>query len=138
MVDPVGVTGLIIAILGLSQTVTQFLGDIKNASGDRIRLLCEIASVSGLLSILKDQAQQAESTDPWRTTIACLDVPRGPLEQFKVALEQLASRLAPTKGLENIGKTLTWPFQKQEVKEILNTIERLKSLFALALDNDHM
>jgi hypothetical protein len=65
-------------------------------------------------------------------------MPKGPLEQFKGALEQLASRLEPSKGVKKVGRALTWPFQTEEIKEILSTIERQKSLFDLALQNDHM
>ena len=60
------------------------------------------------------------------------------MEQFKRALEQLASRLEPSKGPKMVGKALAWPFQTEEIKEILSTIERQKSLFDLALQNDHM
>ena len=67
-----------------------------------------------------------------------LNVPTGPLEQFKIALEHLASKLAPVDGLRKVGKALAWPFQKTEIQDILNMIERQKSLFNLALQNDHM
>ncbi len=138
MGDPLSVTASIAAILQLSRKIIQYLRDLKSTSRDRDTLLCEVASVTSFLSILKDQAQQADSSDTWRTTIASLDVPRGPLEQFKAALERLASKLAPSKGLEKIVNKLIWPFQKQEALEILNIIERQKSLFALAVVNDHM
>lgn len=65
-------------------------------------------------------------------------MPKGPLEQFKAALEQLASKLASVKGLKKVEKNLIWPFQEQEVTEILSTIERQKSLFALIVINDHV
>ena len=138
MADPLGVTASIITILQLSQLVTQTLIDLTSASEDRLRLLYEVIGVSSLLSILKDHAQRVESTDKWRSTIMSLALPKGPLEQFKKALEQVAFKLVPVKGLKKIGKNLIWPFQKTEVLEILNTIERQKSLFALAVENDHM
>lgn len=89
-----------------SQIVTRYLRDPENTLRDRDTLLCEVASLSSLLSTLRDQAQQVESIDSWKTTIAWLNVSKGSLKQFKGALEQLTSRLAPGKGLEKIGKII--------------------------------
>jgi hypothetical protein len=105
MGDPLSFTASIIAIIQLSQIVTRYLRDLKSTLRDRDTLLCEVASVSSLLSLLRYQAQQVESIDSWKTTIAWLDVSKGPLKQFKEALEQLASRLAPGKGLERLGRS---------------------------------
>jgi hypothetical protein len=88
--------------------------------------------------MLKDRIQQARSGELWLSSVQSLDVPNGPLDQFRRALEQLASRLAPSKGLRKIRKALVWPFQREEIKEILSTIERQKLLFDLTLQNDHM
>jgi hypothetical protein len=46
--------------------------------------------------------------------------------------------LIPQKGLKKLSKALCWPFEKGEIKDILGTIERQKSLFSLALQNDNM
>ena len=53
-------------------------------------------------------------------------------------VEFLALKLAPAEGLKKVGKTLAWPFQEREMKEILGSTERLKTLFLLSLQNDHM
>ena len=37
-----------------------------------------------------------------------------------------------------IGKAFKWPFEKEEMSDILNTIERLKTLLSLARQNDHI
>lgn len=47
-------------------------------------------------------------------------------------------RLAPAKGPKRIISAVTWPFQKGEISELLNSVERQKTLFASALQNDHM
>jgi hypothetical protein len=41
-------------------------------------------------------------------------------------------------GLKRVENALIWPFQKEEIKGIFNTIERQKALFSLVLQNDHM
>lgn len=39
---------------------------------------------------------------------------------------------------QKIGRILAWPFKKQEAKDLLDSIERQKSLFVLALQNDNL
>jgi len=52
-------------------------------------------------------------------------------------LKRLESKLAPAKDWRKVGKAIVWPFQKEEIKEILNVIERQKTFFNLTLQNDH-
>jgi hypothetical protein len=138
MADPLSISASITALLQLTSNVVQYINSVKDASKERFRIRDEISSASFLLYMLKDCVQQAHSGEPWLSTVQSLDMPKGPLEQFKGALEQLASRLEPSKGVKRVGRALTWPFQTEEIKEILSTIERQKSLFDLALQNDHM
>ena len=138
MADPLCISASIIAVLQLTSTVVQYINDVKDASEERLRIRDEISSTSFLLYMLKDRIQQARSGELWLSSVQSLDVPNGPLDQFRRALEQLASRLAPSKGLRKIRKALVWPFQREEIKEILSTIERQKLLFDLTLQNDHM
>lgn len=140
MGDPLSITASVIAVLQLTQQVIQYVVDAKNASDDRNRILTEITSAHSFLFLLKDKAEK--SATQWDNTLyetmRALDGPNGPLEQFKDALERLASKLRPRQGLKKLGKALSWPFEKSEIKGILDTIERQKSLFSLALQNDHM
>lgn len=62
----------------------------------------------------------------------------GPLDQCQMALKRLAAKLAPGHGIWKLGKEMAWPLQKAEIKEILDVIERQKSLFIIALNNDQM
>jgi hypothetical protein len=124
----------IITLVQFTGTVIGYINDVKGASEERKRILDELSSTHYLLFLLKDKAEAKE----WGDTIKSLAIPKGPLEQFKDALERLASKLAPAEGLKKVGRALTWPFQKDDVKYILSTIERQKSLFSLALQNDHV
>jgi hypothetical protein len=138
MADPLSISASIIAVLQLTSTVVGYLNDVKDASEERLRIRDEITSASFLLYMLRDRAEQASLGEAWLSTVRSLSVPKGPLEQFKRALEQLAARLAPVNKLRKFGKALKWPFQREEIKDILSTIERQKSLFDLALQNDHV
>lgn len=135
--DPLSITASITALLGLTSTVITYLNDIRGASEDRGRILSEIASVNSIIFILQDLADQ--QNDTWSSTFQSLNLPKGPLDQFRMALERLASKLAPSATpLKMLGNAMAWPFQKGEIKEILGSIERQKALLTLARQNDHM
>lgn len=138
MADPLSIAASIIAVLQVSQTVVNYLDHVRGASDDRHRILLEISHVNGLLFSLKDLVERSPWEDAWATTVASLDVPNGPLAQFKSALEHLGAKLAPVTGMKKARNTLSWPFQKGEVVDLLRTIERQKSLFCLVLTKDHM
>ena len=129
----------ITTLLRLTSTVITYLNDVRGASEDRGRILSEIASVNSIFYILQEQADQ--QNDTWSSTFQSLKLPEGPLAQFRMALERLASKLAPSARstrLKKLGNAMAWPFQKGEIKEILGSIERLKTLLTLARQHDHM
>lgn len=135
--DPLSISSGIVALLQLTSTVIQYLSDVRGASEGRREVLDEVRCVSGLLLALKELSDRAKWTDSWYTTIEALKVPKGPLEQFRGSIEHLKSKIGSTTSTK-IPKALVWPFQKAEIKEILQKIERQKALFVLALTNDHV
>jgi len=138
MMDPLSISASIIAVLQLGATVVGYLSNVPGASRDRQNILLEVCSARGILISLKDLGEKVQWTNSWTLTVKSLSIPDGPLDQFKRALERLALKLAPAEGWRKAGRTFAWPFQKEEVKEILSTIGRQKTLFSLALQNDHM
>jgi hypothetical protein len=138
MADPVSISASIITILELSKRVLNYLNGVKGASDDRRRLLSEVASISGLLYHLKDRAEQTQRSYSLLKTLQSLEGPKGPLESLDLTLKTLESKLTPAEGWKTVKRAIDWPFQKEEIKEILQRIERYKSLFSLALQNDHL
>lgn len=136
--DPLSVSSSIIAVLQLTATVVQYLNSVKGAPKDRQKLLLELSSINGMLFLLQDQAEEAKEGDSWSSTLQSLNLPDGPLAQFKASLEALTMKLAPVDGWKKLGKAFTWPFDKDEIYHILNAIERQKALFNLARQNDHI
>jgi hypothetical protein len=132
-----------IAAIQLTENVWQALSDAdaKGASTLCHRILVEIGNISGLLSRIESLVDEAESGEGWLATVRPLGAPNGPLAQFKLALEQVASlatQIEPTSRLKRAGGRFAWPFKKCEVMDILCTFERQKTLFVLALQNYHM
>ncbi|KAL8838546.1 MAG: hypothetical protein Q9170_002088 [Blastenia crenularia] len=136
MADPLSASSGIITILDLASSVVQYLKAVKDASDDRRKLILEIGSITGFLYLLKDSAE-ASSAPATSTTLQSLCIPQGPLAQFETALNKIASKLRPTHGsFRRTGRALLWPFQKSEIADILYRIERQKTMFGLALQND--
>jgi hypothetical protein len=135
MADPLSV---IITILQLTGCVVKYLSDLRDASTACNRILVEISSIAGFLSTLKRLVDEAESGEVWLATVASLNEPNGPLAQFESALTRVRTRLEPVVGLRRAGRAIVWPFSKGEVTDILNTIERQKTIFILAMEDDHM
>jgi hypothetical protein len=138
MIDPVTVADGVSIAVEFTATVMGYINDVKCASEDRKNLLHELTSTHYLLYRIKDQANQAHWDDKLSETMKWLGTPKGPLEQFKGALEKLASKLKPAEGLKKAGKALTWYFDKKAINEILQTIQRQKLLFELVVQCDHM
>ncbi|KAL8638995.1 MAG: hypothetical protein Q9228_003911, partial [Teloschistes exilis] len=136
--DPLSVSASIVALLQLTSTVISCLGDIKNGPEELKRIRLEVSSVLSILYMLQDQADQAKQGDVFASTLGSLNVPNGPFQQLRATLERLASKLTPGKGWRKIGSAFQWPLEKEEIREILATIERLKTLFSLARQNDHI
>ena len=137
--DPLSISASFIALLQLSGKVIGYLSDVKGGPKELLTIRLEICGVLPILSILQDQAEQAKNgVDLWSPTFLSLDVPNGPIQQLRGALEQLESNLAPVGGWKKVGKAFTWPFEKGEIQRILSTIERQKLLFTLARQNDHI
>jgi len=134
--DPLSFTASIAAVLQLTGTVLGYLNNVKDASKDRAKIAIEASIVYSLFTALKYRLEEAETSDPWYQGIRSLGVDNGPLDQFKAALELLASKLNPGNRFRKLGRALMWTFTKTEVADILSKIERLKTLINLALAND--
>ena len=137
--DPLSIAASITALLQVTSTLIKYANGVKGASEERRKILSELLDIKGILFCLKDEADHAKQNDQWSSTFESLSVPGGPLESFGRIVEDLSSKLAPpaTKS-KKVREVITWPFKKEEVKEILGSIERQKALFLLARQNDHM
>lgn len=138
MGDPLSITAGIIAVLQLTATAVRYLSDVKDAPKERQQILIEISCIRGFLYTIKDSAERTQPHDNQIAALRTINAPNGPLWQLKEALESLLSKLEPSHGWKKVAKALTWTLEKGDVEKLLRKIERLKGLFLLALQNDHM
>jgi len=79
------------------------------------------------LSMMKDLA---EVDDSWVKPVKVLEEKLGgPLEQLHSLLEDLPRRLSPLYGLRKMNKAVMWPFKKEQVHQILDTLQRINGVF---------
>jgi hypothetical protein len=115
-----------------------YLKDGRDASKDRTNLLIEAAAFYGLLSVLERRAAKSKSGDPWFSEVQKLSVKDGPLDQYMSALKQLDSKLTAVNRPERVGEWLDWEFDKQEIKDVFDKLERLEVFISAALAEDHL
>lgn len=136
--DPLSISASIVALLQVSSTVLGYLSDVQKGPKELQQIRLEISSVLPILLMLQDQANEPKQSDSFSTKLRSLNMPEGPLAQLHAAMQRLAIKVAPVKGLRKAKKAIKWHFEKEETHELLDTIERLKSLVNIARQNDHI
>lgn len=132
--EPIGATASIVSLLQLAGAVIKYLSILKDASKDIKALVLELCTVRGLLSTFKDLVTEDSVLHE------SLSGHNGLFSQIESSLQSLASKVEPTST--NTGHSfvqkLRWPLRKEEVKDVLSSIERQKTLLSLALQNDQV
>jgi hypothetical protein len=135
MAEAIAVAETVFTLIKYAQKTVTYIQEAKGADDERTKLRNEINVTVQVLSKLQIKAND----DEWKATMELLNVPQGPFDQFKTVLEQLESKLKPAEGkTAKLRTAIIWPLQKAKIQEVLTTIEHSKSLFTLALQNEHM
>ena len=136
--EALGAIGSIIAILGLSHKVLEYLNDVKTAPKERATCATEIKNLNILLLKLSLRLDEDDAESRWYTEVQALADKDGPLDQFKQDLELLERKTTEKNRLKKLGEALVWKLKKEEVAIIIGRIERLKTLIQTALELDHL
>ena len=136
--DPLSIAASIAGLIALTGTVVQYLSAVTEATEARGRLLLEVGAARGLLHSLKDLCELADVPPACFISLKSLCAPQGPFDQFKASLEQLGGQLAPKKGFAKVRIALNWTLDKDEVKSLMETMERQKMYFGLALQGNNL
>lgn len=134
--DPLSLSINIIAVLQLTGKLLSYLNDVQHATRDQTQLAVEASNIYSLLVSLRFRVEQSNGHEPWFTAVRNLGSENGPLDQLKAALDLLASRAESSHGIRKLGKQLLWKFEKSEMGDTLDKIERIKTLVSLALSDD--
>lgn len=136
--DPLSITLGITTLLALAKEVVFFVKEAKDASDERKKFVRETSSLNGMLNTLVDFVNEEDPSGPWLHAISELLVRNGPIDQFSLGLRQLRIKVTPASGLRKLGEALVWKQIKDDVKNLLSQLERLKTLVGIALELDHM
>ena len=134
--DPLSLSASIVAVLQITGKLLSYLNDVRNSTKDQAQLAVEASNIYGLLASLRFRVEQSNPHDPWFSAVRNLGTENGPLDQAKEALERLVTKAEPCQGIQRLGKQLMWKFEKSEMRDILDKIERIKTLVNIALTDD--
>lgn len=135
--DPVSAAASIIAIIQISAKLVAlcrgYFSEVKEAKRDIQQLRNEVITLDNILVDLRDLIDTADGTK-----LSILDTS---LKQCQSSLEELVKKLEKSEGNDNTMKkfgcrALKWPFNNNDVKKAIETIERHKNMFNLALTVD--
>ncbi|KAJ5424569.1 hypothetical protein N7445_010542 [Penicillium cf. griseofulvum] len=100
MSDPLSITAIIITVLQLAATATDYLRSIKNGAEDRVKLRDELRNTTYLLEMLRDRIEDAEDVVATLGTekpmsIKSLSGPDNALVIFQRVVEDIIAQLSP-------------------------------------------
>lgn len=132
--DPFGATASIVSLLQLAGNVIKYLNGLKHSSEDIKRLVVELCTIRGLLLTVKDLVTEESVLHE------SLHEQDGLFSQIESSLQLLVSMIggSTTNTTLKLGTKLRWPLRKDDVKDVLSSIERQKTLLSLALQSDQM
>ncbi|KAF2462657.1 uncharacterized protein BDR25DRAFT_330111 [Lindgomyces ingoldianus] len=135
--DPLSITASTIGILQLSSKVIETSTKSKIAPKDRAQCAIEASNLRYLLTMLKNRLG-GTSNEPWYKWAQELGRKDGPLDQYKLALEQLQGKITRQGGIKNIRQLLLGKFIKGEIMELMTRIARLTMIVQVALEMGHL
>ena len=134
--DPLSMTASIIAILQLTSTLTNYINNVRKATAEQAKVAVEASNLFSLLTSMRFRVEGTRSDDPWFNQVKMLGTCNGPLDQLRDTLEEMVGTISSTRKRDQIKSALMWKFTKSQVDEMLQRMERLKSLITCALAND--
>ncbi|KPI38988.1 Ankyrin-3 [Cyphellophora attinorum] len=129
------ITG-ILKVLDVFMKAGSSVKDIKHAKADHARLSSEASQLYGLLLDLQYRVEATSVDDSCLNKFKLLAQENGPIQQMQNSLEEILKQLpGPGKGERFIAKVM-WPWNKKDADEVLQRIERVKSIVHCAILGD--
>jgi hypothetical protein len=138
--DGISNAASLVTLIQLAGTVINYVTTVVDAPTQKRKLLAALIQARGLLSTLVELTDEVKDED-WSYTIQSLSARNGPLSTFQELLEHMARKLGGTPSDVRIKTALTrlrWPFNQTSFQEMISSLEKLKSHFLLAMENDHI
>lgn len=126
-----GLTAATLAVINKTLEVIQYINTAKNTFKDQEKLQREIHTVLPIVNSVRQKAQAAERDGS--------KFPKGTdaiLAQMRQALDAIDLKIEPRRRSKRLPMVLAWPYTKKDCAEILASLERLKSLMQLVLQQE--
>jgi len=150
--DPLSITSSVIAILQLSNTVykaaREYYTGVKDAPKEIKRLLKELEAFNDILIHLSDIAAKVHKNDKGsamhensqkRTSLPSVTKllePDAALHLCFAEMQQFMECVTAQKS--SMKKALKWPFQKEEVYQMIRRLNKLQTLLEIAIATDNV
>jgi len=129
--DGVSAAASIWSLLEATGAFVKYLQGIKHASKQKNELEKELSLLYSLLCTLNSLKYHSTDPESWNSAISTLGFTHGPLAQYASTLAELRKKISSK-------LSITWPFQKDDVKEMMEKMERLKAAIGLVLNIDQL
>ncbi|KAF4997410.1 hypothetical protein FDECE_12088 [Fusarium decemcellulare] len=141
--DGLSAAASIIAVIQLTAEATKYIIAASGAQKDRRRLREEIQACESALLQIYDCANDDEDNlnggddngvTRWKKKIEALEGSNAPLYRLAKTLDTVKTKLEPRQSrLSKTTATLKWPFEEKEVTQLVEAIQRERSLLHFAL-----
>jgi len=139
MGEIVAVVASIIAVVQVADRVTtlgyEFYGKVKGASREVMEMITTVSALKTILELLR-QFVEIDENARRLPLFQSLCQPDGPLKECEKMLGDIESRIRLKREHSGKLKSITWPWQWEEMAKKLKTIEKHKQTFTLALQGD--
>lgn len=131
--DVANIVSLVELGKNLSFAAGKYLHEARNAQ-EHSSVLRIASSLDHFVELLEQvENQRTRNPDVWKTFMGMPGRHVGALAGCKLLLAEVSTKLQLSR---TAGQKLEWPFRVEEVKEILDSLDRYKTTFTLALTQD--
>jgi hypothetical protein len=130
--DGVGLAASIVQLISATAKVINYVEDVKNADKEQVEFLEEAKVMLDLLTRLKTKAEQEAISQPLLAQLSQA-TQDGPIHLLQKQMENIAEKLQKQKGLKEIARKIMWPRTKGKIGNLLDQMERAKSMINIAL-----
>ena len=108
--DPLSLTGSIIAVLQLTSKLTGYLNNVRNASAEQKNVAIEASNLYALLTGLRFRVEAAGVADDlWFQQVKMLGCKKGPLDQLSKTLAAMIEKIpSSSRKRDQIHLMLKW------------------------------
>ncbi|KAG8818105.1 hypothetical protein FRC17_010972 [Serendipita sp. 399] len=139
MAEVVGLVVNVISLVKLSAAIVQacytYIKKVKHAPEEIQKTITEVSSLQSILEQL--QKLSSDPDDERMPLLKSLEGQKGPFQACHDALEEIQKTLQSIKDPSCVSRRLLFPFQGKKLEELLETLEKHKQTFILAIAGDN-